>query len=233
MTYLKVLGKILFGIGSAITMYLVVVAIWASLSVSHLLPDASTGTELPLLTHEQKTILLKVEDPSFYDHAGLDISEGQGLTTITSSLARNIFLSGHKLSGIKGAFESFYRGVFECCKKIDLGRDVMALVLNGNLSKDHQLNLFVSSSYMGGNKGAQLQGLAAAANSYFEKPLSSLSDVEFITLVAMIKSPNYFHPSKGSEQLKTRVSNIKKILSGACKPSGWLDTSYEHCARNT
>ena len=230
---LKILRKTILGIGSAITLYLAIVAIWASLSVSQLLLEVTIGSELPLLNLEQKNILLKIEDPTFYEHVGLDISQGQGLTTITSSLARNIFLFGDRLSGIKGGFQSFYRGVFKCCKKVDLGRDVMALVLHRSLSKDQQLQLFASSAYMGGNKGTQLRGLPAAASSYFGKQLPNLSDVEFITLVAMLKSPNYFHPSKGAVQLKARVSSIEKILSGACKPSGWLDTSYKHCAANT
>ena len=232
MTHLKLLGKAILGIGSAIALYLAIVAIWASLSVSHLLPVFTAGSDLSLLTREQKNILLKIEDPTFYEHGGLDISQGQGLTTITSSLARNIFLLGDQLPGIKGGFQSFYRGVFKCCKKVDFGRDVMALVLHHNLSKDQQLKLFVSSIYMGGNKGAQLRGMPAAANSYFGKPLSNLSHAEFISLVAMLKSPNYFHPLQGAEQLKIRVHRIEKILAGVCKPRGWFDTSYEHCAGN-
>ena len=233
MMYLKVLKKIILGIVAVITMYLIIVSIWASLSISYLLPAATIGSELSLLSLEQKKILLKIEDPTFYKHIGLDVSQGQGLTTITSSLARNTFLFGRELPGTKGRFQSFYRGVFSCCKKIDLGRDVMALILHRNLSKDQQLQLFVSSIYMGGNKGRQLQGLSSAASSYFGKTLPNLSNVEFITLVAMMKSPNYFHPLKGVEQLQRRVSSIEKILSGACSPDGWFDTSYEHCASNT
>ncbi len=231
--YLKTLWKIMLCIGSFIFLYLAIVGFWAFFSVSYLLPEFAIGSESSMLTSEQKNILLKIEAPTFYKHAGLDVSSGQGLTTITSSLARNIFLYENQLSDIKGGFQAFYRGVFKCCKKIDLGRDIMALVLHHNISKDHQLQLFVSNSYMGGNNGVQLKGLSAAANSYFGKSLPNLSKTEFITLVAMLKSPNYFHPSKGAEQLRIRVSNIEKILSGSCKPSGWLDTSYKHCAGNT
>ncbi|OUS28196.1 hypothetical protein A9Q99_11690 [Gammaproteobacteria bacterium 45_16_T64] len=230
--YLRMLGKTILGIGVVIAGYLTIVAIWASVSISSLLPAGATESKLPLLTPEQKNILLQIEDPTFYEHAGLDVSQGQGLTTITSSLARTVFLFGEKLSGIKGGFQSFYRGVFACCKKIDIGRDVMALVLDHNLSKDQQLQLFVSRIYMGGNKGIQLTGLPSAASSYFEKPLANLSNIEFITLVAMLKSPNHFHPSKGAMQLKTRVSSIERILSGDCQPNGWFDTTYEHCISN-
>lgn len=232
MMYLKVSGKVLLGIAVTLSIYLSITAIWASLTVSDVLPKITISNKQSLLTTEQENILLKIEDPTFYEHAGLDISEGQGLTTITSSVARNVFLFGEKLSGVEGSFQSFYRGVFKCCKRVDLGRDIMALVLNQNLSKEQQLQLFVSESYMGGYKGKQIKGFSGAASSYFYKPLSDLTDDEFITLVAMLKAPNYYHPTKGAKHLQARVASIKKILAGTCKPSGWLDTEYKYCVGN-
>jgi membrane carboxypeptidase/penicillin-binding protein len=229
--HFKVLLKVFLGLLITIALYLSVVFIWASSSVTQVLPVITDINDSSILSEEQKHILLKIEDPVFYSHHGLNISQGQGLTTITSSLSRNLFLFGKELPGIKGGFQSFYRGVFECCKKIDLGRDVMALVLNRNLSKDHQLYIFVTSSYMGTNYGKSVIGLKSASNTYFEKSISELSNDEFITLVAMLKAPDFFHPIKGSEELKIRVANINKILDGTCKASGWLDTSYKHCAR--
>jgi membrane carboxypeptidase/penicillin-binding protein len=229
MAYLKIVGKAMLGLCLAIVVYLTIVAIWASLSVAYLLPMVTEGGESSLLKTEQKTILLKIEDPTFYDHIGIDASQGQGLTTITSSLARDVFLFGGRQVGIKGGFQTFYRAVFNCCKKVDIGRDIMALVLDHNLSKQQQLRLFVSSTYMGGNNGEQLLGLPAAASRYFGKTLPNLSSQEFISLVAMLKAPNYYHPSKGVLELKARISRIEKIVYGECQPSGWFDTSYEHC----
>ena len=223
-----------YGIGtlSVIGLYLVVAGIWASLSVSELLPDSFTNNNPPLLTEEQSKILLKIEDPTFYDHIGVDLSLGQGLTTITSSLAFNVFLSGKKLGGVKGGFQSFYSAVFACCKKIDFGRDVMALVLNKHLSKENQLHLFVSTVYMGQHNRTGVVGLPAAANAYFNKAISELSKEEFIMLVAMLNAPNYYHPINGVQQLNSRISKIKSILSGACKPTGWFDTEYKQCNGN-
>lgn len=218
------------GVVSVIGLYLIIVGVWASLSVNELLPKSTTSNEQLSLTEQQIAILLKIEDPRFYDHVGIDLSLGQGLTTITSSLARDIFLSGKDLDGVKGGFQSFYRAVFACCKKFDFGRDVMALVLNKHLSKEDQFQLYISTVYIGQSNGKGVIGLSAAANAYFNKNLSDLSQEEFITLVAMLDAPNYFHPVKGAEQLRSRVSKIKSILSGACKPKGWLDTKYEHCS---
>ncbi|GGW73523.1 transglycosylase domain-containing protein [Alishewanella tabrizica] len=227
--YLKVSAKILLSSVLIVIVYLTIALTWASLSVEYLLTEEAIANEESILTIKQNDILLKIKDPTFYEHAGLDLSQGQGLTTITSSLARDIFLFRVKLPGIKGSFQSFYRGVFNCCKKIDLGRDMMALILNKNLTKELQLQLYVSSSYMGSYDGRQIRGLPAAAETYFNKPLAELSDDEFIALVAMLKAPNYFHPEKGAKHLESRIYKIKKILAGTCKPDGWFDTEYKHC----
>ncbi len=228
----KIILKYILGPVSVFSLYLIVVGCWASLTVIELLPDSMANSGELLLTKQQLEILLKIEDPTFYNHLGVDLSSGQGLTTITSSLARDIFLSDKKLEGVRGGFQSFYSAVFVCCKTFDFGRDVMALVLNKHLSKEKQLQLFISTVYMGQNNGRGVVGLSEAAVAYFDKSLSDLSKEEYIVLVAMLDAPNYYHPVKGAGQLKSRVSKIKSILSGACKPKGWLDTKYSHCNDN-
>lgn len=228
MKFKKIL-KCILGIIFIISLYLVIVAAWATLSVGELLPKSIASNKQPLLTQQQTHILLKIEDPTFFDHAGIDLSQGQGLTTITSSLAREIFLSGKELMGVRGGLQSFYKAVFSCCKKIDIGRDVMALVLNKNMSKEQQLQLFISSVYMGQHDRKAVVGLPAAANVYFNKNLLELSREEFVTLIAMIKSPNFYHPVNGAKQLEYRVFKINSFLAGTCKPSGWFDTEYVNC----
>jgi hypothetical protein len=134
-----------------------------------------------------------------------------------------------QLDGTNGAFQTFYRRVFDCCKKIDLGRDVMALVLNANLSKEKQLAAYVAKVYMGRNKGIQLKGLEQASGSYLGKPLKQITDQEFAGLVGMIKAPNHFHPIRSRPAYDLRVARVNAIISGRCKPGGWFDTSFEHC----
>lgn len=228
MKFKKIL-KYLLGIICTISLYLVIVAVWATLSIGELVPKSIASNKQLPLTKQQTDILLKIEDPTFFDHAGIDLSQGQGLTTITSSLAREIFLSGKELMGVRGGLQSFYKAVFSCCKKIDIGRDVMALVLNKNMSKEQQLLLFISSVYMGQYNRKAVIGLPAAANAYFNKNLLELSKEEFVTLIAMIKSPNFYHPVNGVKQLEYRIIKINSILAGTCKPSGWFDTEYLSC----
>lgn len=213
-----------------LTAYLGIAAAWAMVSFD------GAMAHLPAVEHRslsapQTAILLKVEDPTFYTHHGLSLADGQGAATISSALAREIYLSDRRLSGAEGVFQRFYRAVFGCCRKIDLGRDAMALVLDAKLPKERQLALYADSVYMGTHRGMQVHGLEQAAQSYLGKPLRDLTEHEFIGLVAMIKAPNQYHPLKAAAAHAQRVARIEALLAGQCRPDGWFDTSLDACAR--
>lgn len=209
--------------------YLGGVAIWSLASVDQVVALYSMPANGAGLSKRQTDILLHIEDPTFFTHRGLSVGSGQGFATISSALARDGFLYDVHLDGIKGSVQTFYRRVFECCKKVDMGRDVMALVLNAKLSKERQLAAYVARVYMGTSSGTQLRGLRQAASSYLGTPLDQLTDQEFAGLVAMIKAPNYFHPVKNRPAYDLRVARVNAIIAGRCAPSGWFDTSFAHC----
>jgi len=213
----------------ALLVYLAGAATWAWLAADALLAAFPPPSRASALSPAQAQVLLKIEDPTFYAHSGLSVANGQGVATLTSALAREVFLSGHRLGGVKGAVQTFYRSVFNCCKRIDFGRDVMALVLDARLGKDAQLALFASTVYMGSLEGRQLVGLEQAATAYMGKPLPRLADNEFSALVAMIKAPNQFHPVKHPAAYAQRVARVDAVVSGNCRPNGWFDTDYAHC----
>lgn len=209
--------------------YLGAVALWSWNTVDEAVSRGyGQGSRSPL-SASHADILFKIEDPTFLTHSGLSLADGQGLTTISSSVARDVFLFGADLGGISGGFQRFYRRVFACCKKIDIGRDVMALVLNASVSKQQQLSIYVSNVYMGTHKGVQVRGLEPASNRYFGKPLNTLTDPEFAGLAAMIKAPNQFHPMTNRAAYELRVTRVLAIVSAQCRPRGWFDTAYEHC----
>ncbi|MFN3790986.1 transglycosylase domain-containing protein [Massilia sp.] len=209
--------------------YLAVAAAWAWTAFDDALRLAPL-TETVVLSERQAAILLRVEDPDFYGHPGLSIGQGQGVATISSAVARDLFLGKDRLDGVQGVFQAFYRGVFACCKRIDLGRDMMALVLDARMSKREQLQRYTATVYMGTHEGQQLKGLAQAARSYLGKPLAAATDEEFIRLVAMIKAPNHYHPSRNPAALAERAARIQALLLGSCAPDGWFDTDYAGCA---
>lgn len=209
--------------------YLAVAAAWAWSAFDdarRLAPPA----EAVELSNRQAAVLLRVEDPDFYGHHGLSLGQGQGVATISSALARELYLGKARLDGVPGMMQTFYRGVFACCKRIDLGRDMMALVLDARMSKREQLRRYTASVYMGTHERQQVTGLAQAARSYLGKPLEATTDEEFIRLVAMIKAPNHYHPSRNQAALADRAARIQALLLGRCAPDGWFDTDFEGCA---
>jgi hypothetical protein len=100
--------------------YLALAGTWAWLVLDDALASRPVTDPAPL-SARQSAILLRVEDPTFFEHPGLSIAPGQGVTTISSALAREVFLGEGRLGGAGGALQAFYRGVFDCCKRIDLG----------------------------------------------------------------------------------------------------------------
>jgi membrane carboxypeptidase/penicillin-binding protein len=213
-----------------LTVYLGIAAVWAAVSFDDAMAHMPAVEHSPL-SAPQAAILLKVEDPTFYTHHGLSLADGQGAATISSALARELYLSDLRLSGAEGIFQRFYRAVFGCCRKIDLGRDTMAIVLDAKLPKERQLALYADSVYMGTHRGMQVHGLEQAAQSYLGKPLRDLTEHEFIGLVAMIKAPNQYHPLRAAAAHAQRVARIEALLAGQCRPGGWFDTSLDACAR--
>jgi membrane carboxypeptidase/penicillin-binding protein len=210
--------------------YLGIAALWASASFDEAMAARPAVAANPL-SAAQTAILLKVEDPAFFDHHGLSLADGQGRATISSALARELYLSGGWLGGREGMMQRFYRAVFDCCKKVDLGRDAMAMVLDAKLPKERQLAMYVDSVYLGTHRGMQVRGLPQGAQSYLGKPLSALTDHEFIGLVAMIKAPNRYHPVRDPAAHAERTARVGAMLAGHCKPGGWFDTSLDGCAR--
>ena len=227
---MKRLGKVLLALLAVLLVYLAIVAGWAAASVDALLARHPATTQAQL-SPRQLAILLRIEDPTFSTHHGLSLADGQGVATISSAVARELFLYDGKMKGLQGGLQGFYRGVFECCKKVDLGRDTMALVLDARASKQRQLAIYVATVYMGRHEGRQVRGLEAAAHAYLGKPLAAASDDEMAGLVAMIKAPNEYHPLRNPEAYKLRLARVRAVLAGRCRPDGWLDTTYAHCGR--
>jgi len=227
----KLVLNIGLGLPLLLAAYLCTVAAWSATVVDEVFADYPVPLGAGVLSPSQQDILLKIEDPTFFQHGGVSLANGQGVTTITSSLAREAFLFHHELSGPKGMFQSFYRAVFNCCKKIDLGRDVMAVVLDKRLDKQRQLSLYAQQVYMGRANGRQVRGFEQAAAVYLGKPLARASDTEFAGLVGMIQAPNQYNPLSNRAAYEQRAARVIAVVQGRCLPDGWFDTGYEHCAQ--
>lgn len=212
--------------------YLGAVGVWSWVLVPRVVEDALRRAPLSVeaLPPEMLHALLVVEDPGFPGHPGVDpFSDGQGLTTITQSLAKVLLLRG-EVPRLYRPAQSLFRFAWRATGGFDLGRDVMALVLDRRCDDATQLRLFVNLVYMGELDGRQVVGVGPAALAYFGKEPGELTELEGLALVAMMEAPNALHPVRQPAALAERVRRIRRLLRGECRPRGLLDNELEGCA---
>ena len=191
-------------------------AVWrAGQRTPAVLTEAATG-ELALSDLPQRRIdmLLKVEDPAFYDHRGVDFSTpGAGMTTITQGLVKRFY------------FDRFHKGF----PKIEQSL-IARFVLDPAMSKDDQLKAYLNFTYLGAQGGRPVIGYAQAARTYYGRELAQLSDREFLSLVAMTIAPRDLDPVRHKAANAARVRRIEAMLAGKCRPDGFRDVQYKACA---
>jgi membrane carboxypeptidase/penicillin-binding protein len=162
--------------------------------------------QLSSLTDQQLSILLKIEDPKFFEHKGIDFSTpGAGITTITQGLVKNIY------------FDSFKPGIAKIKQTI-----IARYVLDPLMPKEMQLRRFINTVYL----GPKAIGFEQAADTYFHKKFSELNEDQYIALVAMIIAPAAFSIEEYPERNKERVKRIKRVIRGEYKPKGLFDLYY-------
>jgi hypothetical protein len=177
-------------------------------------------------------ILLRVEDPGFRTHKGLDpFTPGQGRGTITRGLVRPIYFDRYDLGGIAGVGQSVFRFVDRFTGPVDLAPDAIAFVVNSQVSKDRQLRLYLQHVYMGTQNDRPVYGFADAARVYFGKrAVGELTRRYVIALVGMMIDPDKFNPARHPDALAERILRIERLLHRECKPRGALDVYYADCA---
>ena len=177
---------------------------------SNALNEKNIKITLNDFTKERINSLLSVQDPAFYQHKGFDFSTpGAGKTTITQAMAKYLY------------FDKFTKGF----KKIE--QTLIAwLVITPAISKDDQLTVFINSAYLGHVDGKEVRGFSDASKVYFNKTFSSLSESEYLSIVAMLIAPKAFNIRTSSKQNSERVGLIKELLSGKYVPTRNSDVFY-------
>src|SRR5690348_16620949 len=142
---------------------------------------------------------LAAEDKNFYSHHGIDpismvraaiTDVGRfranrrpvGASTITQQVAKNMLLSSEI---------SIERKVKEV---------LLATRIESALPKDRILELYLNEIYL----GAGAYGIAAAAQTYFDKPLDELTLGEAAFLAGLPKAPNRYNPARFPQAAKAR-----------------------------
>lgn len=169
------------------------------------------------LGNKRAAQLLMVQDPSYYDHNGVDLtSKGAGVTTLTQSLAKRI------------GFSEFKPGIAK------LRQTAYALGLESELSKEQIFALFLDTVEMGKGPDGWMTGFFNASRVIYDKEVDQLSDQDFLSLVAVMIAPATYDLRKPltneyNEELTERVTRIKKLTSGKCKPEGLRDVWLDGC----
>jgi membrane peptidoglycan carboxypeptidase len=168
------------------------------------------------LSTERLNILLAIEDPLFFQHHGVDLATpGAGMTTVSQGLVKLLYFP-----------DGFHQGIAKVRQTL-----IAQYAFDALVPKDEQLALLLNIAYLGHSNGGEIRGFPAAAQRYFGKEFSDLSDAEFTSLVAMLIAPNVYAP--GSPAHTQRMRRIQAYLSGAYRPLCVLDTEYDGKTRGT
>ncbi|MEH6776569.1 MAG: transglycosylase domain-containing protein, partial [Cereibacter changlensis] len=150
-------------------------------------------TPIEDIPDQVKNAFISAEDKNFYTHHGYDArgiaaaafeairsrgSNVRGASTITQQVMKNFLLSGDRTGERK-------------IKEI-----ILATRIEETLSKDKILELYLNEIFLGQNS----YGVAAAAQTYFNKTLSQLTVDEAAMLAAMPQAPSQYHPVRAKER---------------------------------
>ena len=152
-----------------------------------------------------KQAFISAEDKNFYSHKGYDargiaaaayeavVSRGQdlrGASTITQQVMKNFLLGGERQAERK-------------IKEI-----ILATRLEETLSKERILELYLNEIFLGQNS----YGVAAAAQTYFNKPLADLAPHEAAFLASLPKAPSDYHPVRRADRLLARRNFVLREM---------------------
>ena len=166
-----------------------------------------------------KHAFISAEDKNFYTHKGYDArgiaaaaieairSRGEnvrGASTITQQVMKNFLLGGERTGERK-------------IKEI-----ILATRIEEVLSKDRILELYLNEIFLGQNS----YGVAAAAQTYFNKTLAELSPAEAAMLAAMPQAPSQYHPVRARERVTQRRNYVLREMH----ENGYIDRATMEAA---
>lgn len=143
---------------------------------------------------------ISAEDDQFWQHVGVDpmaliaaayelITTGnktRGGSTITMQVARNFFLSSEQTYTRK------------------LNEILLALKIEGDLSKEKIIELYLNKIYLGN----RAYGIVAAAQVYYNKSLQDLTLAQAAMIAGLPKAPSKYNPIRNPERALIRRNHI-------------------------
>jgi penicillin-binding protein 1A len=164
---------------------------------------------------------LAAEDEHFYDHVGVSppgvlrsfaqtaagISRGGG-STITQQVAKNLLLT------------SVGRSIGRKIREVIRARRIEAA-----LTKDEILEIYLNQIYLGGSE----YGVAAAAQTYFGRPLSRLTVAQAAYLAALPKAPAHYRLDRAGN--RERAKDRRDWVLGRMASDGLITPTAAYLAR--
>lgn len=163
-----------------------------------------TYVDINQVSKHYKDAVIAVEDHRFYEHSGFDLittmsaafsnlktkSLGQGGSTITQQLAKNMYFTQEK---------KFTRKVAEL---------FMSFELEKKLSKDEILELYINIIYFGDG----YYGIKEASKGYYNKEPIDLTLEESIMIAGLPAAPSVYSPTVNEKLANERYKQVEAAM---------------------
>lgn len=173
--------------------------------------------EIPELV---KQAFISAEDKNFYEHQGFDLrgiaaavyeavktrgASVRGASTIPQQVAKNMFLGGERTIDRK------------------LKEVILATRMVSSLDREKILEIYLNEIFLGQNS----YGVAAAAQTYYNKTLAELNAAEVAYLAALAQRPGNLHPVRQEEAAIGRRNYVLREMT----ENGYLSVAEYEAAR--
>ena len=174
-----------------------------------LISEIGTKKRLPLeyseIPERMTQAIISSEDERFFEHGGVDYrglaravyelvttgNKQSGGSTITMQVARNFFLTKEK---------TYLRKLNEI---------VLSYKIESDLSKEEILALYLNKIFL----GYRSYGVAAAAQTYYGRPLAELTLDEYAMIAGLPKAPSAFNPIANPSRAKLRRNYVLRRMN--------------------
>ena len=166
--------------------------------------------------------VIAIEDHRFFSHAGIDFirttraaidglvewKKPRGTSTLTQQLARNFFLTRESTWSRK------------------LAEAMIALQLEGRLSKEQIFENYSNQIFMGRLGSFNVHGFGEAARGFFDKDVRDITLTEAAMLAGLPQGPSYLNPYRYPDRTKHRRN---QVLSAMLR-EGFIDEGEHEAA---
>ncbi len=164
------------------------------------------------LGDERLEDLLRVQDPAYFEHGGVDFTTaGAGATTVSQSVSKRL------------AFERFRPGIGK------VRQTGYALGLESHLDKDQILALWLDTLEMGRGPDGWMTGFHHASEQVFGASPAEIERGDFLRMAAVLIAPGQYDLRADDPALAERVGRIERLLAGECVPLDHGDVWLEGC----